>query len=488
MKDGKKARGWLHLALAVLLTLGLAAPVGLLLEMSLPSPASANSELHPGGRLFFPAYDVRGARHTFIIITRLSMFEQNQDADGFVDNFYSKNNNCRPGHFTAFPTTGPSTQVDAVHLEFYGKSCQADDEIILMSCADIDLLDLTVGNLPQHMAFLDQQGALDVHFVLNDQNLFKNRVLENSLLGNAVIADPTEGWVAAYPAAAAKATYCQFCQAADGGTAVGYEPFPQEVFIPFALADDSQGGLINELYLWAPTFFPGNIMEGTSFGIDWRWFDGRERRFQNSLQSHSFILPLKVLDADFKHSTFTCGHAGAGQAENDGAPRSNTNGTDATGGCTGGSSTDSTHPSDNLQTISQGFTNTSIGWWDIVKIADNVGNFDFLQIKANRGMVGVVIARTEVAAANKLGNGDAIRLWHKDPCETAPLLSIGPPHLRDRGFGGANSWLVGFNIFSADNQDRMCDGLPPTGSIADAFSSATGADFGNEVIPEAFDP
>jgi hypothetical protein len=103
-------------------------------------------------------------------------------------------------------------------------------------------------------------------------------------------------------------------------------------------------------------------------------------------------------------------------------------------------------------------------------------------------MVGVVIARTEVAAANKLGNGDAIRLWHKDPCETAPLLSIGPPHLRDRGFGGANSWLVGFNIFSADNQDRMCDGLPPTGSIADAFSSATGADFGNEVIPEAFDP
>jgi hypothetical protein len=496
MKDGKKARGWLHLALAVLLTLGLAAPVGLLLEMSLPSPASANSELHPGGRLFFPAYDVRGARHTFIIITRLSMFEQNQDADGFVDNFYSKNNNCRPGHFTAFPTTGPSTQVDAVHLEFYGKSCQADDEIILMSCADIDLLDLTQGNLPQHMAFLDQQGAVDVHFVINQSSSFKNRVLENSLLGYGVIVDPTEGWVAAYPAAAAKATYCQFCQAADGGTAVGYEPFPLEVFIPFALADDSQGGLINELYLWAPTFFPGMIMDGTSFGIDWRWFDGRERRFQGSLQSHSFILPLKQLDNDFQQSTFTCGLASSGQAENDGAPRditvvnSHITGSPAEPGCNGqGTSfSDATHISDNLQTALNGFTSTSIGWWDIAKVADTYGNFDNVQIRAIRGMVGVVIARTDVAAANKLGNGDAIRLWHKDPCETAPLLTIGPPHLRDRAFQGATSWLVGFNIFSVPNQELMCDGIAPTGAIAGAFSDATGDVFGAEFIPIPFDP
>jgi hypothetical protein len=443
--------------------------------------------LHPGGRLFFPAYDVRGARHTFIIITRLSMFEDNQNEEGLVDSIYSKNNNCRPGHTTAFPTIGPSTLVDSVHLEFYGKSCQADDEILLMSCADIDLLDLTQGNLPQHMAFLDQQGAVDVHFVLNQSSNFKNRVLENSLLGYGVIVDPTEGWAAAYPAAAAKATYCQFCQAADGGTAVGYEPFPLEVFIPFALADDSQGGLINELYLWAPTFFPGMIMEGSAFGIDWRWFDGRERRFQGSLQTHSFILPLKQLDNDFQHSTFTCGLASLGQAENDGAPV-NISGGHAGGppACSGTpSAADGTHQSDNLQTGLNGFTSTALGWWDIKKVADTYGNFDNEQIKAVRGMVGVVIART---GTSLLGNGDAIRLWHKDPCETAPLLTIGPPHLRDRGFRGATSWLVGFNIFTTPNQELMCDGLPPTGSTADAFAAAAGTTFGNELIPLAFDP
>ena len=495
MKDGKKARGWLHLALAVLLTLGLAAPVGLLLEMSLPSPASANSELHPGGRLFYPAYDVRGNRLTFIIITRLSMFEDNQNEEGFVDFTYSKNNNCRPGHTTAFPTTGPSTQVDAVHLEFYGKSCNADDEILLMSCADIDLIFLSSGNIGQHMLFGDVQGSVDVHFVLNGTTDFRNRVLENSLMGYGVIVDPTEGWAAAYPAAAAKATYCQFCQAADGGTAVGYEPFPQEVFIPFALADDSQGGLINELYLWAPTFFPGQIMFGSAFGIDWRWFDGRERRFQNSTSSHSFVLPLKQLDADFQQSTFTCGLAGSGQAENDGAPRdpavsSHVSGSPAEPGCNGQGTSfvDATHISDNFQTGANRFTSTSIGWWDIAKVGDTIGNFDNAQIKANRGMVGVVIASTDVAAANKLGNGDAIRLWHKDPCETAPLLTIGPPHLRDRAFQGASSWLVGFNLFDRVNQAVMCDGNPPTGGTATTFGGAVGTPFGTEFIPIPFDP
>jgi hypothetical protein len=478
MEDGKKARGWLHLALAILLTLGLAAPVGLLLDMSLPSPASANSELHPGGRLFFPAYDVRGSRLTFFIITRLSMFGIDQDADGnVIRDPYSKNNNCRPGHTTAFPTQGigdgPAPDTDTVHLQFYGKSCAGGDELIEMSCADIDLIFLSSGNIGTHVVSGDVQGALDVHFVLNNDPRFNQRVLENSLMGHGVIVDPTEGWVAVYPAAAAKATYCQFCEAADGGTPVGYEAFPTEVFIPFALADDSQGGLINELYLWAPGFFPGANLVGSAFGISWNWFDGREQRFSASAQDHSFILPLKQLDSRFQASNFTCGFGAispAAEAEDDGAP------------CVA-PFFDVLHPSDNFQTPPR-FANTSIGWWDIAKVSDTISSFPGVGLQAARGLVGVVIART---GTNQRGNGDAIRLWHKDPCETAPLLTIGPPHLRDRGFVGATSWLVGFNLFDSTDQAQMCDGIPP--SDATIFQGALGTTvFGTEFIPIPFDP
>lgn len=463
MKERKRSRGWYRFALVALLALGVAAPAGLLLNMALPAPASANQELHPGGRLFFPAWDVRGARLSFLIITRLAMFPADQSADGVVDSSYSPENNCRPGHSVYNPSTGPPSATDDVHLEFYGKSCEKDNEVLKMSCADVDLIFLSAGNLDKHYNDTknDQQGALDVHFIINGSN-FKDRVIENSLMGSGVIADPTEGWALAYPAAAAKATSCDFCADADGGTPVGYEPFPVEVFIPWALADDSQGGIENLLYLWAPTFFPGYGMP-LEFGINWLWWDGRERRFTNSSGRHAFVDNLKNMDPLFKNSTFTCGHTtSATVAENDGDP--------SIGGCTA----EGTHTSDAGQTVATGFTSTAIGWWDILKVDETPTPFPFFPwsaINQVRGMVGVVAATVPGDAD---GNGDAIRLWHKDPCEVAPQGSIGPPHLRDWAFRSTinnplvnSDDLVGFNLYTVTNQRLICRGDAPELSIGD---------------------
>ena len=477
MKERKRSRGWYHFALVAVLALGLAAPAGLLLNMALPAPASANEELHPGGRLFYPAWDVRGARLSFMIITRMALFPQDQDSEGAyisTGQRYDTHNNCLPGHTTAFPglvgTTGgvfsglggPGTLTDDVHLEWYGKSCEKDDEIIKMSCADIDLIFLSSANLAGHYGDTqgDKQGSLDVHFIINGTN-FRQRVHENSLMGNAIIADPTEGWALAYPAAAAKATYCFNCGRADGGSRVGYEAFPIEVFIPWVLADDSQGGLQNLLYLWGPTFFPADDMPD-QLGLNWLWWDGRERRFTNSKGRHAFVDLLKNLDPLFKHSTFTCGHTvDPVRAENDGAPRTDVNGTDATGGCSGNGAPDTVHTSDNAQT-GPAFSSTSIGWWDILKVSETPTPFPNLgTVIQKRGLVGVVAST--IPGANT-GNGDSIRLWHKDPCSWGPQKGIGPPHLRDRNFGNGNR-LVGFNLYNFDTQVSFCAG----GGVVDTF-------------------
>ena len=480
MKERKRSsRGWYRFALVALLALGIAAPAGLLLNMAVPAPASANQELHPGGRLFFPAWDVRGARLSFMIITRLALFPADQNLDGGfarTDAFYRTTNNCLPGHTDAFPgrvftqsapfagLAGRGTLVDDVHLEWYGKGCSKSDELIPMSCADVDLIFLSSANIGTHASFSDLQGALDVHFTINDQGLQNPnlRVLENSLMGNAVIADPTEGWALAYPAAAAKATFCDACGRADFGTNVGYEPFPTEVFLPFALADDSQGGLQNLLYLWAPSFFPGDDM-GANVGISWNWWDGRERRHTKSDGRHSFIEFLKVLDTRFKHSNFTCGHTtDPERAENDGAPLTDVAAgppTNASAGCSGSSGTDTVHTSDNAQTnTNQKYSSTSIGWWDIRKSSDDVGTFAGYTSKKLRGLVGVVAATIPGAST---GNGDAIRLWHKDPCEFGPSGDLGPPHVRDWAFQGRPNALVGFNLFSPTVQLQQCNGGGP---------------------------
>lgn len=485
MKERKQMRGWWRFALAALLTIGVAAPAGLLLNMALPGPAFATSELHPGGRLFFPAWDVRGNTLSFLVITRLATFEQN--TDGVQPAEYSQNNNCRPGHGTsAFPTVGGSTTIsntlDDVHLEWYGKSCDKRDEIIPMSCGDVDIIFLDSANLSKHVGAgtinTDRQGALDVHFIINvsPNNVSqdpKKRVLENSLMGHGIISNQRDGWALVYPAASAKATQCNICGVMDGGTAVGYEPFPTELFIPFAFADGSEGGLRNLLYLWAPTFFPGDDMP-SSFGINWAWYDGRERRHVQSGGGHAVIDNLKDLDTRFDVANFVCGHtADVNVAENDGAPRSGT--ADSNGECSGASTTDTVHTSDNAQTPGSGaaaFKSIPVGWWDILKTSETAPSFTGLASNLGpkiRGLVGVVAASTNLGGfANEFG--DAIRLWHKDPCHRGPLLAIGPPHVRDRSFRSAPSYLVGFNLFGDSQQRQMCRGEAPSGGISANFN------------------
>lgn len=465
MKVRNNSRGWMGFALGGLLALGLAAPAGMLLTVATPTPASANSELHPGGRLFFPAWDVQGARLNFLIITRLAMFEKDQNAAGELKNAvisgdpgvqvavtYDARNNCQPLHNTYNPaarasggivtlTTANNKFADDVHLEFYGKGCQQDSEILKMSCSDIDLIFLSAGNIDKHFRHSDVQGALDVHFVVNGNSDRAARVHENSLMGYGVIADPTQGWVAAYPAASAKSTITTTSH--DGGNLVGYEAFPTEVFLPFALADGSQGGLDNELYLWSPTFYPAALVP-SSFGIDFNWWDGRERRFFGNTSDHALIDFLDNLDPTFFFSAtnWTCDKATlVTQAEHDGAPATSPACSQA-----GSAGDDTAHPSDNAQTESAGFTSTAIGWWDFEKTADTGTGYE-----GARGLVGVVISRTGTGG---LGNGDAIRLWHKDPCEVAPRGQIGPVHVRDRAFGADG--VVDFNNQTLQGRYTAC--------------------------------
>lgn len=467
MKEGSRMKGWSRIAFAVLLAVSLALPAAVLLTMSLPAPALANEELHPGSRLFFPYWDVTGTRVTFLILTRLPLFP----VDQFQTSTYNTLNNCKPGHTAAFPnpTGGTNLTADDVHLEWYGKGCKKRNNLIHMSCADVDLIFLSASNYLTLTEGTDTVGALDAHFIINNTNEPKNRVHDNSLMGNAVVADSSAGWAAMYPAAAAKSTQCTFCSDLDNGTDVGYEPYPLELFLPFALVDDSQGAgtLSNTLALWAPTFFPGGDMEGLSFGVQWDWYDGRERRFIGSQGGHSFIKALKSLDVGFSTAntpqTWTCGHSAVGGtgggpagttgiAENDGFARDGTNPI----ACGSTSAGDATHPSDERDNQ----TSTPIGWWNFNKSSDTAGPFvpynGFSQ--ATRGMVGVVLAATaEGVGTTKQSNGDFIRLWHKDPCETGPRGTIGPPHLRDRAFRSNNNYLVTFNIFSTTQQRSMCN-------------------------------
>jgi hypothetical protein len=466
-EERMKLKKWRSIAIAALLVMSMAVPAAMLVDLGVPAPAFANEELHPGSRLFFPYWDVTGNRITFIIITRLALFPTDQGASN-----YSTANNCKPGHTTAFPfpalNGSNNNAVDDVHLEWYGKTCNKDNELLHMSCADVDLIFLSAGTLPNHYAPGDTTiGSLDVHFVINGSNNPILRVDENSLMGNAVIVDPDGGWAAAYPAAAAKSTHCAVCGDLDGGTDVGYEPYPLEVFLPFALVDDSQGPLSNILALWAPTFFPGNDMPST-FGIQWDWYDGRERRFPGSQGRHSFVASLKSLDpihsTNNTPETWTCGHStSAGIAENDGFARAGIDpqncGTTSTG--------DSTHPSDELDNQ----TSTPLSWWDFNKSSDSVGPFEFYTgfSQARRGLVGVNITEVDSVPVPHLGVADTTRLWHKDPCEVAPRGTVGPPHLRDFAFENNGSYLVGFNLFTKSDQLRLCRREAPDFTPPDPF-------------------
>jgi hypothetical protein len=478
----------LRLTLAVLLIVGAAAP------------ALANQELHPGGRAFFPLWDVRTSaanpdgRITFIVLTRLAYINQAQG---------HRNTNEFSNCTTRFEN---SNGLIPVHMEYYGKTCEGRNEIIYMSCADVDVILLTnpanrvIRARPPFLSVGSEGiGALDVHLLdANAPLAVRSRANENSLMGNAIISDTVEGWAAVYPAAMAKATSCPSCGQIDSGTDVGYEPYPMEVFLPFALADGSRAGggvLSNLLSLWAPTLLPGKVLEGTGFGVEGHWYDGRERPHLTSAQGHAIIQylgtitgdDLSAIDPGFNVSNFICGHTdNPFVAENDGQPRdflSTSPAGEESLNCDplredlppreAGNSffADPDHISDNFD-IPGGTTSRPVGWWDLIMTDDTVdppGIADAtLGGRSGRGLAGVVLSTGSGGEPGK-GVGDAIRLWHKDPCEVGPEgfgVAFGPPHLRDVGiltnlplFGPQQEYMVFFNVFTFEIQGQLCSGL-----------------------------
>lgn len=468
--------------------------------------AWANSELHPGGRLFFPLWDVSSPnRVTFIIVTREAL-KQTQaiqptlvaTANTTVTQYRATGDGpCRPrgaggreddvNRTDLGGTAEAPIFVDDLHFEYYGRSCNSADEIVHMSCADIDLFLLASPDNPARKprgAFAavagEGRGALDVHLVVNGRGSPTARKEENSLMGHAIVSDIAEGWAAVYPAAVAKATSCPACAQIDG-TAVGYENFPMEVYLPWAFADQLPvpgGALRNLLALWAPGLFPGGNLADTSMSLDVQWWDGREQQFGGGAHGHAILRPLggpalpgldpPIAPAQFAVSAFVCGHDSiGGRPENDGFPR--TGGDAAACGTPG--SPDPAHPSDNFEASADvNVTGHSIqgsrpiGWWRFRLQPDGGSPFG-IGVHSGRGLAGVVLSAT--AGAGFLGVGDATRLWHQDACEASQTdRAIGPPHLRDGGvwangaggFTGADLISL-FNVFSLDDQAAICTGV-----------------------------
>ena len=493
-------RAWSTFRLAMLFALGVS------------TPTWANDEMHPGGRLFYPLWDVSTPnRLTFIVVTREALNEGSSITLTRVGTIIGgiptttnrfqtlgSSGNCLPSGLAGITSNVNRTDlggtpdspvfVDDLHFEYYGISCQSANEITHMSCSDVDLFLLTSPDYPAvapRRAFAavagERRGALDVHLIVNGRGGPAARKEENSLMGHAVISDLAEGWVATYPAASAKATNCTMCAAAGGGTAVGYENYPMEVSLPFALADffPTQAGLLrNVLSLWGPGLFPGASLNDTSISIDFSWWDGRERAFSGSVNAHSLVRPLggeaiaglnAPLDGIFNVANFICGHDPTGsRAENDGFPRAD--GTNAAD-CGAPSVPDPAHPSDNFELSTdervQGHgiqTSTPIGWWRFSLRSDGRSPIRG-GAHSGRGLVGVVLSSTP--GANAIGIGEATRLWHKGSCKIAQTAqTYGPPHLRDGGVWlnksssfGPGDLLSLFNVFGLGDQGKICAGL-----------------------------
>ncbi len=537
-------RSWIGIPLALLLVAGLAPSVW------------ANSEMHPGGRLFYPLWDVSTPnRLTFIIVTREARREGSSIAATPAGTFLSgvptvinsfkisgTPGNCIPRgaagsskNINRTDLGGTSTVpvfVDDVHFEWYGKSCASADETVHMSCADIDLFLLAstdnASGLQPRFAFSgvagEGRGALDVNLVVNGTSDPKFRKdtpygntpfkdsseaedrhsIDNSLMGHAVISDLAEGWAATYPAAAARTTTCGYCGLIDGGTRMGYEAYPMEVFLPFALADTFSGvpsgaahPLRNVLSMWGPAVLPGGNLNNTTINIDFKWWDGRERAFTGSINAHSLIRPLggasiagldpPIDGSRFTVANFTCGLSvsgslNAGKAENDGFPRSGTVADQCGVPLAAG---DADHPSDNFdnsgdvnQIGSTIQSSTPIGWWRFALRRDGTPpaalssatvlgpplQEDIEGYSVNhsgRGLVGVVLSSTDKASGN--GVGDATRLWHKEGCHKAQSnTTVGPPHVGEvllhENLDGTGTAITFFNAFSFANEyNRLCE-------------------------------
>lgn len=493
-------------------------PLSFLLVFGLLVPAWANQELHPGGRIFFPLWDVSTPnRLTFIILTR----EPLNEGQAIVPTFLSTTSgilkkwevmgtgSCIPrgGNGSAADVnrtdlggTGDNPVfVDDVHLEYYGRSCIGAGEVVHMSCADIDLFLLASSDNPNRKprrGFADVaaegRGGLDVHLINNGRADPKERKLENSLMGHAIISDLAEGWAAVYPGAAAQAVLCTGCTLIDDGTEVGYENYPMEVYLPWSFADlwPAPGGTLrNILSLWGPGLVPGGNLNSTSMDVRWKWWDGRERHKAGSVAGHSIVRPLggsviSGLDAPldssgFSANNFTCGKTSGdtiGIAANDGFPRREDATTPGTG-CNppippGHASTtaDTDHPSDNLEnsgdvdvtghSIQQ---STSIGWWRFLLRPDGqppakVGGV----AHSGRGLVGVLLS-TSGGTTPFFAVGDSWRPWHKEPCGIAQSAeTLGPIH-RDPLLAADHplNELVGlWNTYPRSTQDEVCNPAP----------------------------
>lgn len=464
----------------------------------LQAPAWANSELHLGARLFFPLWDVSTSnRVTFIVVTRVAMREGasfvQDDSQWLISGDPGK---CLPRGANVFSKNvnrtdlgGTSTDpvfVDDVHFEYYGRSCAFADETVHMSCGDIDLFVLASNDNKdikprrgfQAVAF-EGRGALDVHLVTNGQDP-RQRKLENSLMGHAIIHDLAEGWVASYDAAAAKAVPCAFCARLDGGTEVGYENYPMEVYLPFAFAEGFRGS--NLLALWSPNLLPGGFLTPDVIAVDIKYWDGRERAFAASIGTHALIrtlgnpiqsvqdVPAPVVST-FNVANYTCGHTAGGvfPYENDGFPRTQRVGGNGAS-CGSPSAPDPQHKSDNFESIGDLDTSghniqpsTPISHWRFKLFRDGqpanwgneLGNADH----SGRGLVGVVLSTPEVKrrVRDPFGTGDATRLWHEDPCEVAQSgTTFGPPHARDQFLMGAD-YVALFNVFIREVQLNLCN-------------------------------
>lgn len=509
-------------------------PLSFLFVLGLFVPAWANQELTPGGRLFFPLWDVSTPnRLTFIVVTREALNETQKitsQITGTADGAVAKKKwsligtgNCIPRGVdgseknvnrtdlggVGFPAeSAKGVFVDDVHFEYYGKSCNSSDETVHMSCGDIDLFLLASydnATRKPRIAFADVagegRGALDVHLVTNTSRDPSQRKLEDSLMGHAIISDLAEGWAAVYPAAAAKSTSCEACRLVDGGTNVGYENYPMEVYLPWSYADlwAAPGGTLrNILSLWGPGFMPADNLSDTTISLSWKWWDGRERWKEGSKIKHSVIAPLggpgiagldSPLDtAGFVVTNFTCDHASgggvtgfgsapmSGKAENDGFPRV---GSAAGGqGCGPGnaagvlSAADSEHTSDNFESApdidSVGHSiqqSTSLGWWRFQLRRDQQPPVAFNPAldHSGRGLVGVVLS-TSGGTTPFFAVGDSWRLWHKDPCKLAQSAqTYGPPNVRDAYIYQAAGPFAGdvvsfFNTFPVGLEEKVCRG------------------------------
>ena len=508
---------WVFGSLVVLLAVGMLLPAGTF------QPAWANSELHLGARGVVPGWDVRGNRETYIVLTREDLTVGNQKINvvnsagtAIGARFDNPFDNCRPRGFDPDSSTsnsgigridnvartdlGPGSAtgifVDDVHIEYYGKTCIRSSEVIHMSCADTDLLILNDG-ATRRQGFSaavagEGVGAADIHYIINGTGPGgSSRKDENSLMATVIIADAGEGWAAVYPAAMAKSTTCLICDDLLSATEVGYEPFPMEVYLPFAFADGvtAPGGkLSNLLFLFSPNLFPGLALNPFEYDLNIQVWDGRERFVNFDIGAHFLIRTLgdpgqSGQDAQgsilttFNVANFTCGHtAGNGTLpfENDGRPRAGANADIGACGANNTAFNDPEHFSDNFEAGPNEQSSNPIGWWRFQLVRSGTPpnfppNLSGLTDHSGRGLVGVVLSTTPGSAFT--GVGDATRLWHKDPCEVAQSgNNFGPPHVRDaslfvidaavalaqgpNGVGG--SVMALFNALTLENQDFVC--------------------------------